>query len=101
MDNGLHYDLVKALISLFQSKDINIYNAQLIINTHNISLIDEADLFRRDQIFIAEKNRYGEASITPISEYRLRETSKIGKLYREGRFGGVPYLDKLGRNINK
>lgn len=101
IDNGLHYDLVKALISLFQSNDINIYNAQLIINTHNISLIDEADLFRRDQIFIAEKNRYGEASLTPISEYRLRETSKIGKLYREGRFGGVPYLDKLGKNINK
>ncbi len=101
IDNGLHYDLVRALVSLFQDEKTNIHNAQLIINTHNISLIDEADLFRRDQIFITKKDRYGEASLIPISEYSLRETAKVGKLYREGRFGGVPYLEKLGININK
>lgn len=101
IDNGLHYDLVKSLVSLFQDKNTNIYNAQLIINTHNISLIDEADLFRRDQIFIVKKDRYGEASLIPVSDYSLRETAKVGKLYREGRFGGVPYLEKLGININK
>ena len=101
IDNGLHYDLVRALISLFQDETVNIHNAQLIINTHNISLIDEADLFRRDQIYIVDKNRYGEASLTPVSDFSVRETAKVGKLYREGRFGGVPYLDKLGQNINK
>lgn len=101
IDNGLHYDLVRALISLFQDDTVNIHNAQLIINTHNISLIDEADLFRRDQIYIVDKNRYGEASLTPVSDFSVRETAKVGKLYREGRFGGVPYLDKLGQNINK
>lgn len=101
IDNGLHYDLVRALISLFQNETVNIHNAQLIINTHNISLIDEADLFRRDQIYIVDKNRYGEASLTPVSDFSVRETAKVGKLYREGRFGGVPYLDKLGQNINK
>ena len=36
-----------------------------------------------------------------FSDFRLRETAKVGKLYREGRFGGVPYLEKLGKNINK
>ena len=101
IDNGLHYDLVRSLISLFQDTEINVRNAQLIINTHNISLIDEADLFRRDQIFIVKKDRYGEASLIPVSDFRLRETAKVGKLYREGRFGGVPYLEKLGKNINK
>ena len=101
IDNGLHYDLVRALISLFQNEQVNINNAQLIINTHNISLIDEADLFRRDQIYIVDKNRYGEATLTPVSDFSVRETAKVGKLYREGRFGGVPYLDKLGQNINK
>lgn len=101
IDNGLHYDLVRSLISLFQTETVNIHNAQLIINTHNISLIDEADLFRRDQIYIVDKNRYGEATLTPVSDFSVRETAKVGKLYREGRFGGVPYLDKLGQNINK
>lgn len=101
IDNGLHYDLVRSLISLFQTETVNIHNAQLIINTHNISLIDEADLFRRDQIYIVDKNRYGEATLIPVSDFSVRETAKVGKLYREGRFGGVPYLDKLGQNINK
>lgn len=101
IDNGLHYDLVKALVALFQSEEINIHNAQLIINTHNISLIDDANLFRRDQVFIIEKNRYGEAFLTSVSDFSLRETAKVGKMYREGRFGGVPYLEDLGRNINK
>lgn len=101
IDNGLHYDLVKALVAMFQSEEINIHNAQLIINTHNISLIDDADLFRRDQVFIIEKNRYGEAFLTPVSDFSLRETAKVGKMYREGRFGGVPYLEDLGQNINK
>jgi AAA15 family ATPase/GTPase len=101
IDNGLHYDLVRALVSLFQDEKINVHNAQLIINTHNISLIDDADLFRRDQIFIVKKNRYGEANLIPVSDFSLRESAKVGKLYREGRFGGVPYLEKLGININK
>lgn len=101
IDNGLHYDLVKALVAMFQSEEINIHDAQLIINTHNISLIDDADLFRRDQVFVIEKNRYGEAFLTPVSDFSLRETAKVGKLYREGRFGGVPYLEDLGQNINK
>lgn len=101
IDNGLHYDLVRALVSLFQDEKINVHNAQLIINTHNISLIDDADLFRRDQIFIVKKNRYGEATLIPVSDFSLRESAKVGKLYREGRFGGVPYLEKLGININK
>lgn len=101
IDNGLHYDLVRALVALFQDEKINIRNAQLIINTHNISLIDEADLFRRDQIFIVKKDRYGEATLIPVSDFSIRETAKVGKLYREGRFGGVPYLEKLGTNINQ
>lgn len=101
IDNGLHYDLVRALVSLFQDEKINVHNAQLIINTHNISLIDDADLFRRDQIFIVKKNRYGEANLISVSDFSLRESAKVGKLYREGRFGGVPYLEKLGININK
>ena len=31
IDNGLHYDLVRALISLFQNETVNVHNAQLII----------------------------------------------------------------------
>ena len=40
---------------MFQNPNINKNNAQLIFNTHEISLLD-LNLFRRDQIYFVEKN---------------------------------------------
>lgn len=101
IDHGLHFDLLVALIRLFNSPKTNPYNAQLIINTHNVGLLDEG-IFRRDQIYITSKNSYGEAilkSITDFSKLKLRKDSKIGDLYREGKLGGVPYLAEFGLSL--
>ena len=101
IDHGLHYDLLKAIIALFHNPKTNPYNAQLILNTHNISLLDE-NLFRRDQIYIISKNRYGESSLKAVSDFAgLRSSSKIGDMYREGRFGGIPYLNQFGDVLNQ
>lgn len=101
IDHGLHFDLLVALISIFNSPKTNPHNAQLIINTHNIGLLD-AGVFRRDQIYITSKNAYGEASLKPITDFgklRLRKNSKIGDLYKEGKLGGVPYLGEFGLSL--
>ena len=103
IDNGLHPDLLLAIIRLFQSPETNPHNAQLIINTHNRSLLDER-IFRRDQIYLVSKNRYGEASVRPITDYRginLRKNTHIGDLYRAGKLGGVPYLGDFGEVFSK
>lgn len=93
IDNGLHSELIESIVRLFHSPVSNPKNAQLIINTHNVSLLDNPDIFRRDQIYLVSKDRYGVSILKALSDFSgLRETSKIGKLYREGRFGGVPYL---------
>ena len=101
IDHGLHYDLLVAIIRLFHSPETNPHNAQLIINTHNSGLLDAPNLFRRDQIYIASKNRYGESSLKPITHYGLilRKNSKLGNLYREGRLGGVPYLGDFDNSV--
>lgn len=56
IDNALHPAMTKSLIEMFQNPNINKNNAQLIFNTHEISLLD-LNLFRRDQIYFVEKNR--------------------------------------------
>lgn len=101
IDHGLHYDLLVAIIRLFHSPETNPHNAQLIINTHNSGLLDAPNLFRRDQIYIASKNRYGESSLKPITNYSstLRKSSKLGHLYREGKLGGVPYLGEFDSSV--
>lgn len=99
IDNGLHPDLLKALVALFSSP-LNKHNAQLIINTHNIDLISDTKVFERDQVYIVLKNRFGESSLIPVLNFALSENDKsIGQLYREGRLGGVPYLAKFMQNV--
>ena len=96
--------LLVALIKLFHSPKTNPHNAQLIINTHNVGLLNEVELFRRDQIYIISKNRYGESSIKPITDYagvnKIRKSSKIGNLYLDGRLGGTPNLNDFEDSIS-
>ena len=104
IDNGLHYQLLVVLIKLFHSPKTNPHNAQLIINTHNVGLLNEVELFRRDQIYIISKNRYGESSIKPNTDYagvnKIRKSSKIGNLYLDGRLGGTPNLNDFEDSIS-
>jgi len=99
IDNGLHPNLLKSLVALFSSS-LNKSNAQLILNTHNIDLLNDARLFQRDQVYVVIKNRFGESSLIPILKYSTGDEDKsIGELYREGRLGGVPYLAQFMQNV--
>ena len=91
--NGLHPELLEALVKLFHNPEVNRKNAQLIINTHCLSLIGKETPFRKDQIYFVGKDRYGKSWLKPLSGFKgVRINSSIGKMYREGRFGAVPYL---------
>ena len=85
IDNALHLAMTKSLIEMFQNPNINKNNAQLIFNTHEISLLD-LNLFRRDQIYFVEKNnKTGVSDLYSLDEFspRKSETFKKG-IYREG-----------------
>jgi hypothetical protein len=99
IDNGLHRNLLYAIIALFNNPKINVNKAQLVINTHNTSLIDKNDIYRRDQIYLVSKNQAGESLLTPLSDFKLRESAKIGNLYKDGRLGGIPYLEDFDNFI--
>lgn len=99
IDNGLHSDLLRAIVSLFQDAEINKNNAQLIINTHDLGLLDTPRIFKNDQIYISQKDRFGEASLTSLLSFDVDSDCSISKLYREGKFGGVPYLLEFMKNV--
>ncbi|RLA79310.1 MAG: ATP-binding protein, partial [Epsilonproteobacteria bacterium] len=58
LDASLHPILTKHLIKLFHDKSINTKNAQLIFATHDTNLLNR-HIFRRDQIWMTEKDKYG------------------------------------------
>lgn len=100
IDNGLHSDLLGAIVALFSSSEINKYGAQLIINTHNRDLIkSNLSYFLPDQIWVTEKDRFGEATLKSIMDYKIDSERPLEELFREGRFGGVPYLNHFMENV--
>lgn len=94
-DSKLHPNLACKLIELFNSKITNKNNAQLIFNTHNTNML-RAGLFRRDQIWFTEKNRYGEAKLYSLADFKtssVRKEENYEEKYIQGKYGAVPYTD--------
>ncbi len=89
LDSKLHPLLTQKIISLFNSTETNPKNAQLIFTTHDTNLLS-ALVFRRDQIWFTEKNRYGATSMYSLSEYAVRNDASFEKDYLAGKYGAVP-----------
>ena len=105
LDAKLHPLLTISIIKLFNSPEQNLYNAQLIFATHDTNLLNK-DLFRRDQIYFTEKNRFEETDLYSLAEYRdssgkkARNDATYEKDYIAGRYGAIPYLGDFSKLIN-
>ena len=85
--------IVVSLIRIFNNKDINKNNAQLIFNTHNPIYLD-GELLRHDQIVMVEKRRNDMVSeIYSLADYKLRPEERILKNYLNGKYGALPHMD--------
>lgn len=97
LDAQLHPKLVCRIISLFNSKDINKKNAQLIFNTHDTNLL-KSNLFRRDQIWFTEKDKYSASNLYSLSDFSsetVRKDEAFERNYMKGKYGAVPYFESL------
>ena len=100
LDKSLHPKLTKALINIFHSKKTNPNNAQLIFATHDVSLLDN-ELFRRDQVWFAEKEYEGYSHYYAISDISgVRQNAPFEKYYMSGRFGANPVINEVELNFN-
>lgn len=92
IERSLHPSLVEMIIKFFHNPEINKGNAQLIFNTHDINLLS-LDIFRRDQIWFAEKDpEKGATDLYPLDDFPVRKTENIQKGYLNGRYGAIPYV---------
>lgn len=93
LDTSLHTLLIRELVRLFHRPDINGAGAQLIFTTHDTSLLDAPDLFRRDQVWFVEKNGEQASSLVALAEFSPRKNEALERGYLLGRYGGVPFLN--------
>ncbi len=100
MDAKLHPKLIQYIIELYKDKEINKKGAQLIITSHDLTTMTK-DVFRRDEILFAAKDRENSSEI--YSLYEIRDTNgqhistktAYNKQYMEGRYGADPYLQRI------
>lgn len=93
LDSKLHPNLTKKLISFFHSFNKN--KAQFIFTLHDSNLLDK-NLFRRDQIWFVDKNKFGSSEMYSMSEFDasvVRNTSDYRKKYLELTFGAAKSLE--------
>lgn len=95
MDASMHPLLTRRLLELFQSQEANQNGAQLLLTTHDPALFDQ-ELFRRDQIWLAEK-RKGASEFFSLADIdpKPRNTEAFLRNYLAGHYGGTPSFGRL------
>ena len=94
LDASLHPLLVRFLLNLLHNSETNRHNAQLVFTTHDTTVLDQT-LMRRDQVWFVEKDAENATRLYPLSDYKPRKGEALQKGYLYGRYGALPFPDKL------
>lgn len=103
LDSSFHPSMSNYILELFNNPKHNPYNAQLIVATHDVTLLD-SKAFRRDQIWFTERNSYGATEIYSLDEFKkdeVRNNIPFGRWYLNGRFGALPFINRTLFSIDK
>jgi hypothetical protein len=95
IDSSLHPRLTTQVIRLFQDRGTNPHGAQLLLTTHDSSLLGRSggeDILKRDQVWFVEKDEYGETTLFPLSDFKPRQEENRERRYLGGSYGAVPFL---------
>ena len=95
LERSMHPALVEFIVKLFNNKEINKANSQLIFTTHATNLLN-LELLRRDQIWFTEKNpENGVSDLYPLDSFSVRKDENIQKGYVNGRYGAIPFIREV------
>ena len=95
LEKSLHPSLVEFIIKIFNNKDVNKSNSQLIFTTHATNLLN-LDILRRDQIWFTEKDpKNGVSDLYPLDSFSVRKGENIQKGYINGRYGAIPFINDI------
>ncbi len=92
LDNGLHFMLTRAIVSLFNN--IENTKGQLFFTAHDLQLVDCASLLRKEQIYFVSRDencgKIKSLGDLTVADTGIREGSDLLKRYYKGDFGPIP-----------
>ena len=90
IDGDLHVDIVGDILSWYQSQESNSLNAQLLVSSHNVGLLDDLE---KEEVFVVEKTDDGATRVHGGQDVRgLRRDARLYPKYRAGVLGGIPKI---------
>ena len=100
LDTSWHTLLTRNIFALFNS--IGNIRAQLIASCHDLLLLDDEHMFRRDQIWFTYKDKKG-TYFYSLSDFKVDSSEKSGMVmanYLKGKYGALPY-PMMGDSISE
>lgn len=92
VDRSLHTLLTRQLLEMYLDSCSPNSRSQLLFTTHDVLLMDQ-QLFRRDEMWVAERDNLGGSNLISFAEYKdVRYDKDIRKSYLQGRLGGIPRI---------
>ena len=106
LDAKLHTILTSTIVKLFNNKETNPKNAQLVFTTHDTNLL-ACKILRRDQIWFTEKDNFASTDLYSLVEYKIekegsesvkvRNDASFEKDYIRGRYGAIPFIGDFSK----
>lgn len=91
IDNSIHPKLMNSLLRYFSEKETK---GQLIFTTHDTHLLNQQELLRPDEMWLAEKEN-GNTKMYSINDFKIHHTINIENGYMDGRFGAIPSINEF------
>lgn len=93
VDSNFHPSLLIKVINLFNNRQINKNNAQLIFSSHDTNLLSPK-IMRRDQFYFCEKQDDNSTRLYSLADLKgIRNDADFAKQYLAGYYGALPVLD--------
>jgi AAA15 family ATPase/GTPase len=93
VEASLHPHLVKHLVKEFLMGCRKYPNVQLLFTTHNMVLLNDKDMLRKDAIWFTEKQENGATDLYSMADFDFRKELSYFNAYNIGKFGAIPELD--------
>lgn len=95
IDRSMHPHLTRMLVREHLESEKN-SKSQLIVTTHETSLLD-VSLIRRDEIWFIQKTETGSSKLYSLNNFQPRYDKDIRKDYLLGRYGAIPFVGDFKR----
>ncbi len=90
-DITLHPDILPHLVEMFENKETNPKNAQLLFSTHNNDIIDTMGKYKT-YLFNKENGESYCYRLDELKDNIIRNDRPISPLYKSGKIGGIPRI---------